>query len=326
METRKIIAFGDSTFSITLPKKWVVKHKLKKGDTVAVKESALGGLEVFPGTRKGEPEVKKITIRIDDRPLREVQREFIAAYIKGYSVIDLIGDHQGKVSELRRRLHELIGVEIMEVAHDRITTNVFFDVSAVSLEKIIARIALITKTIFDETILLIKKKKNLDLLYRELVEKKREVDRQSLFAIRIIVNALTEPSFAAKMDTDPLDVSFIWHLIEYMEKTSDYLLGVGFYISSTDFLSSLDKPNVAELTRLFSQVADTYSLSLKSYTKQSIPSANRVFASHTRNDRALYKFLYKNRSRWMPVVTGYLRRVSSKSRDIAKITINVHTK
>jgi len=326
MDTRKIIAFGKSTFSITLPKKWVVSRKLKKGDTVAVREIPGGRLEIIPFLEEEKQPIKEISIELGERPLKEIQREFIAAYIKGYSVINLIGNHEGKLSELRRRLHELIAVEIMEVTSNRITAKVFFDVSIISLTKIISRIGLITTTILEETQSILKKSKNLGVKYKELIEKKREVDRQSLFAIRIIVNALTDPVFASKIEADPLKLSFIWHLIEYMEKTSDYLLSIAFYLTSTDLLEKLGKRGKEEVYNIFSSVGKTYDTALKSYHKSSVPLANKVFDLHTKNDRKLYNIHYRYLSRWIPVVTGYLRRTSSKSRDIAKITININTK
>jgi len=267
-----------------------------------------------------------MTIAIGSRRLREIQREFIAAYIKGYSVIDLIGNHEGMVSEIRRRLHEIIGVEIMEVTTNRIQANVFFDISTISLPKIISRIGLITSTIMEETQAIVKNRKNLEMKYKELIEKKREVDRQSLFAIRIIVNALTDPSFASKIESDPLKLSFVWHLIEYMEKASDYFLSIAFYMTSTNLLEEVGKKGRDEFYEMFSAVHKSYEIALQSYNKNSVSLANKVFDLHTKNDRRLYSIHSRYRSRWVPVVTGYLRRTSSKSRDIAKITINITTK
>ena len=325
MDTRKIIAFGKSTFSITLPKKWVLENKLKKGDTVSVTPIPMGRLEISPSSRQSGEQVKRISINIENRPLKEIQREFIAAYTKGYSIIDFIGNHEGKVSELRRRLHELIAVEIMEVAPQRITANVFFDVSTISLQSMINRIELITKTIIEETQNLFTASGKLELRYRELMEKKREVDRQSLFAIRIIVTALTDPVFASRIGSDPLRLSYTWHLIENMEKVSDYILTVGFYLTSTDFLQKLGKKGKDEFSSIFSLVGDTYALSLKSYNKSSVPLANSVFDYHTKNDSKLMVSSSKYNSKWVPVIIGYLRRTSSKSRDIARITINMNT-
>ncbi|MBL7160948.1 MAG: hypothetical protein ISS93_03820 [Candidatus Aenigmarchaeota archaeon] len=325
METRKIIAFGKSTRSITLPKKWIDKNKLMKGDTVSLIELSSGRLEVVPSSRKLDAKTKTITIPIQGRPIKEIQREFIAAYIKGYSVIHLAGSHEGKISEIRRRLHELIAVEIMEVAPQRITAKVFFDASIVSLPNIISRVEIITRTILEETSSLLKKNNNLEIAYKELVEKKREVDRQSLFAIRIIVNALTDPVFASTIDADTLKLSFGWHLIEYVEKISDYLLTAAFYMVSTDVMKKLGKKGRDELHTIFSNVGMTFDNSLKSYNKNSPELANKVFDMHSSNDKHIFKYVNKNLILWVPLISHYLRRISSRSRDIAKITINLNT-
>jgi phosphate uptake regulator len=325
MDNRKIIGFGKSTFSITLPKKWVLKNNLKKGDVVSIMELPRGKLEVVPSSRKEKPKVKRISIDINKRPIKEVQREFIAAYIKGYSVIDLVGNHEGKVSEIRRRLHELIAVEIMEVAANRITANVFFDTSTTSLSNLISRIEIITRNILEEGQSILTSKRRMGVKYKELIEKKREVDRQSLFAIRIIVTALTDPIFASRIETDTLKLSFIWHLIEYVEKISDYMLNIAYYMTSTDLMEKLGEEGKKELYDIFTLIQSNYTLAMKAYNKSSVSLANDVFSNHTKNDRELYDFLYRYKGRWLPIVTGYLRRTSSKSRDIAKITININT-
>ena len=38
MEFRKLISFGKTSFVMSLPKGWVVKNKLKKGDLIALEE------------------------------------------------------------------------------------------------------------------------------------------------------------------------------------------------------------------------------------------------------------------------------------------------
>lgn len=325
MDVRKIIAFGESTFTVTLPKKWVVANKLKKGDTVTVRELPFGKLEISPESRTEPPRSKTISIPISNRPIKEVQREFIAAYIKGYSVINLTGKHEGKVIELRRRLHELIGVEIMEVTSQRITAHVFSDITTIVLPKIISRVENISRSILDDTADILKPKANLELRYKEIVEKKREIDRQSLFAIRIIVNAIEDPLAASQMETDPLRLSFVWHLIECVEKASDYLLNVAFYMTSTDVLKRIGKRGRETLLNIFTEVVKTYEMAMSSYNKRSVRLANDVFDHHKKNDRLLYNFLHKYQNLWIPLITGYLRRMSAKSRDIAKITININT-
>ncbi|MBI4181363.1 MAG: hypothetical protein HY520_00145 [Candidatus Aenigmarchaeota archaeon] len=321
---RKLIALGDSTFAITIPKRWVLAQRLGKGDTVAVQEFP-GRLEIAPAAPEGPPPPKLVVIPLGSKPIKEVEREFVAAYLKGCNLIELVGPHEGKVSEIRRRLHNLIAVEVMEVAAQKITAHVFSDLSTVSLPKIISRIEVISRTIFEDTQGFLKGEGNQELRYKEIMEKKLEVDRQSLFAIRIIIQALSDPAFASKVEADPLRLSMAWHLVETMEKISDYLLSVAFDMASTDVLTTLKKAAKDELFRIFQDVKDNYELALKSYNTNDVALANEVFEAHTRNGRKLYHFLYSNLSLWLPTITGYLRRASSRTRDIARLTINLNT-
>lgn len=46
MEQRKLIRLGNSSFAIALPKDWVDKSGLKKGDGIFVERNSNGGLTI----------------------------------------------------------------------------------------------------------------------------------------------------------------------------------------------------------------------------------------------------------------------------------------
>jgi len=48
MEYRKLIKFGNSSFVISLPKSWIVRHHLKKGAIIYVDENKVGDLVCSP--------------------------------------------------------------------------------------------------------------------------------------------------------------------------------------------------------------------------------------------------------------------------------------
>ena len=90
MEYRKLISFGKNSFVLTLPKAWVRSNKLQKGDLVYIKEN-INNLILYP-QQQGDQESKEIIIDVNKKSIRHIQREIIAAYIRNYRRIVLVGE------------------------------------------------------------------------------------------------------------------------------------------------------------------------------------------------------------------------------------------
>ena len=71
------------------------------------------------------------------------------AYIKNYTVINILGDVKGKIKELREKLQELIGLEIMEVSQDKIIAKSFLDLTQSKVDNSMKRIYYLIKNMAD---------------------------------------------------------------------------------------------------------------------------------------------------------------------------------
>ena len=89
MEYRKLIAFGKSSYVISLPKAWIRQQKMKKGDLIYLEERENSLL--LSSKIQGSPEPKKITISVDNKKIPQIRREVNAAYIENYREIALVG-------------------------------------------------------------------------------------------------------------------------------------------------------------------------------------------------------------------------------------------
>ena len=78
MEKRKIQRTGGSSFSITLPKKWVEAHKLKEQDFVVSFQDG-DSLVVLPASVVQKQIRGKINL--DELKEEELKRELISCYI-----------------------------------------------------------------------------------------------------------------------------------------------------------------------------------------------------------------------------------------------------
>ena len=75
MEFRKLIRFGKNSYVISIPKPWVEKNKLKKGDTIYINEN-LDGLQINVREKKKISEqIRAIIINTKAKALNQIQTE-----------------------------------------------------------------------------------------------------------------------------------------------------------------------------------------------------------------------------------------------------------
>jgi len=58
IDFRKIIAFGNGGYVVTLPRNWIQKHNLKKGDLLAIDEGS--GQLTFSASHDEQKKKKKL--------------------------------------------------------------------------------------------------------------------------------------------------------------------------------------------------------------------------------------------------------------------------
>ena len=111
MEQRKLIRLGNSSFAIALPKDWVDKSGLKKGDNIFVERNNNGEMLISSQFKKIN-EGKKAVINVDGKDESKIKREFTSDYIRGNSVFEFSEEdyaRQGLVDGAEETLEFLVG-------------------------------------------------------------------------------------------------------------------------------------------------------------------------------------------------------------------------
>ncbi|MBI2669135.1 phosphate uptake regulator PhoU [Candidatus Woesearchaeota archaeon] len=151
MEYRKIIAFGKSSFVISLPKSWVRQNKLKKGDLVYLDESG-ANLTLAAKESENQSEEKECVIIIDGKSTERLRREVNSAYIQNIRTIIFKGrELKSKVKELQQVIQSLIALEIMEQGSDSVIARDFLNMDKVSILELIKKMDVVTRTMLKET-------------------------------------------------------------------------------------------------------------------------------------------------------------------------------
>lgn len=116
---RKIQLTGRSTYIVSLPHEWVVKHSIGKGSMVYTKEEKDGSLLLSLKEAKGER--KSISIQITENRHMSM-RNIVAAYVGGAGTIIIKGKGVSTFAEEARKL--LSGAEISDEHGEEVSLRV----------------------------------------------------------------------------------------------------------------------------------------------------------------------------------------------------------
>ena len=193
MEYRKLISFGKNSFVISLPKPWIRQHKLVKGDLIYVEETGPNLMLSKKEFNKGSGEKEKV-ILVDGKSRDWIERVVCSTYINNYNKIIFKGKElRGKVKELQSVIQNLIALEIMEQTTDTIVAKVFLDMETVSVNELVRKMDIVTRTMLKEACEIFK-----DDNYESLNERDKDVNRLYFLHSRAVLFYLDNPMKAVK--------------------------------------------------------------------------------------------------------------------------------
>jgi len=185
LEIRKLQKIKGGSFTLTLPKQWVEKRKLKSGEQIAVSEEEDGSLRLYPLVAAKEKPLE-VMLPLEDYPdLTALEYCVGTYYIQGSSQIH-ISCQKIIPAEQKRRLKqlrmELPGVEVAEEAADKLSFQVLIDPTAFSLESLIEKTSSFSLHLQEDAV---KSVLNWNFaLAKEVLERSREAQRHYRMTIR----------------------------------------------------------------------------------------------------------------------------------------------
>ena len=177
MESRKLQKTGGSTFTLSLPKRWVASSGLKAGDTVFVDALADGALLLTPRPEPSKRTRKRVltaTGEVRDHLLREL----IGAYVAGYDVIEIRFKPEAGPT-IRRVAREFtrmtIGPEILEETRTSLVLQDLSDPTEMDAEKCLRRMYLTVLAMHEDAMEVVRAR-NEDLA-KDVAQRDGDVDR-----------------------------------------------------------------------------------------------------------------------------------------------------
>lgn len=265
MHTRRLVKAGSTSHTVSLPKAWLDKNSLKKGDMIFITEKSDSELMVSSKQEEGKKEKKEITIEVDGKPIGSIQREITSAYVNNYSKIHLAGKSIGEKSKkLRDVLHHFVALEVDEQTGSRISAKDLLNLGEISIEKTIRRMDMTLRSIIVDSIKSIGSK----VVHESIEQRDDDVNRLYFLLFRLLKSALNSSKIAGNFKISNNDIMSIWYLIINIENIAD----------DAKTLSSLaDKINDKALFKeAYSEIEASYSDVMKAYYNKDKKLADEV--------------------------------------------------
>jgi phosphate uptake regulator len=225
MDKRKLVKAGASSLTISLPRKWVQKNKLSRGDEVFVLEQD-NSLHIQTYTGEKAIPQKEISISIDEKTLASLGREITSAYMNNFTTITLHGDVRGLEEPIRKIINSFVALEITEQTSKRIVARNLLNPKEIDINKTLRRTDMIVRSMFQDAAEDPKKHAT------SISQRDYDVNRMYFLLCRLLKAAVSEPALNEHIGIDAKDVLGYWDAITNVENMADCVKNVVPYLAT----------------------------------------------------------------------------------------------
>jgi len=259
MDQRKLIRLGNSSYAIALPKDWIDKSGLKKGDNVFITPNSNGELIVQPTYKKPDEE-PAITLNLNNKKERDIHREIIAAYIKGHNLINVKIDKKD-LNSAKDSIKNLFGIEIIDATQDSIVARSIIDITSVTIENITRRLDNSLRNIIEELSLYIKKGNLTNKEYNEILSARKDVNRFYFLLCKIMIQGMENPSVLNAIKTNSFSVVCSWAISSCIKQIGDSLKEIAKILSK----NKINEKEAEHISKILNKIKENFVLALTSY-------------------------------------------------------------
>lgn len=267
MEYRKLISFGKSSFVVSLPKPWINKQKLKKGDVIYFDENEDN---LILGTKETDSkEDKEITISVNKKSIRQIQREIISAYIRNYHRITLIGEEiKVRAKDIQDIIQNLVALEVMEQTSKKIVAKDFLNMRDTDPQQLIRKMDIIVRAMLEDCRSMFKED-NYDSIYH----RDNDVNKLSFLLYRTVRFGLDQPSVTFKrFKLNANDLLRYWWVTYNLEAIGDDAKRIARYIKNLNMDDEMKK----HFLKIFTELEKNYLDMMRSFYKNDSNLAHDV--------------------------------------------------
>lgn len=229
MIIRRLVKAGQASHTISLPKEWLDKHKLKKGDLVYLYEKGDKDLMITPESKADEPiPTKEIAINVDNKELSTLQREITSAYINNYNTIMLTGDSiTEKTKDIRKMLHDFVALEVADQSAKSIIAKDLLNLKEISVDKTVRRMDMLVRSMIQDSIATLENPE----LAQSVMVRDYEVNRAYFLLMRLLKSAFANRQIAEFFQLPNEKVLSYYYLTINLENFADCAKQLAEYLA-----------------------------------------------------------------------------------------------
>ncbi|MGM5481311.1 MAG: AbrB/MazE/SpoVT family DNA-binding domain-containing protein [Nanobdellota archaeon] len=224
---RKIVQHGPSTFTVSLPKEWIDRYNLSKGDEVELTPDKT--TVHVTALHRGEGEEHTIDLEKTERTIKKI---ITAEYKLGTDRIKIYYHNQKQLQKIRSTVNQsLPGFEIIEEKKKHVNIRNVADISESNFSQLLRRLFLSTLMTAES----INKSKDRKLSEEEkatFLQEERLINRISNYCRRTVNKGL---------DVKEESTHLLYYIIEHLEKIGDIIANI-----TSERINTNDKASTAE--------------------------------------------------------------------------------
>lgn len=330
-ETRKVQTTGGSTFTISLPKKWVDGIGLKAGDEMVVEEQDSSLLLSPVKFKKEKP--SKVKIRISpDEDCNTLKRKILSLYLVGHNSITvrssedrLKPDHRNAVKELVRK--KLVGTEIISESIEEIVLQTLLSYSELSVKDSLKRMYKVASSMQNTAMIALED--NDKELAKDVVEIDDEVDRFQMYLVRSIKAAMQTPVLVEEIGLGTLRECLAYRLVsKNVERSGDHAVLIAKNV--LEMKHKINHNLLEMLKGVNSKASSIFEKAIDSLFKGDYKAAEEVIHRIDKVyilERNVNRFLSEEKPAEtirIRFILESIRRIAEYGSDIAEIVLNLN--
>ena len=327
MDNRKVQELGGGTAFISLPKSWIKKNQIKRGNILSIEILKDDSLVIYLPNKIID--LKKIEITYPNLDIDKIINEVIGAYLLGYDIIQIKGKQRLNFKDMKQiiqTVRHLVGLEIIEEDANSITTQFLLESETLNPKKLLERMHGLVKEMYKDAIVSLLE--NDDQLVDVAIERDEEVDRLYFLLVRLIRSNILNTKLSIKFDLlsiDYLDYRVAANILETIGDNSVELATTVKELRTMTLKSQLKKL----LHEFVIELNDIQDLSINLFLLKKISDRNNVINKYNKLNQKLYNIENlmldkKNtviRSSWTLLTT--LDKILKSMKDITDLAVPI---
>ena len=327
IDVRRLMSFGNGSFIISMPKRWVEKNKLKKGDLISVDDEGYE-LVLNSNQKESKPDAIEITIDAKGKGMELLKAEIVSSYLNDCDTIIIIFDSNNKdVPKVKEMMRNLSGLEIMEQTSTRIVAKNLININEISIQNIIRRMDIVARAMVEDAILCSRG----ECTYDSINHRDVDVNRLYYLAFRVMKNAMKNPRVSKSLGIEPWQLHSDMLLIKHIERIADMQKRIARYLCA----ANLDRHALDGFDKVYTDISESYYEAMKAYYTQNKEIAFKIEVTNKIRTGDCNAFLekyteshdgFKNKDRHSKLVMvskiiENLKGTAIEIRDIARIVL-----